>query len=608
MALEPPRGLAAGTLSTPAAYFRPVMHVTANERGTTMSRTPDRASRRLRRLSSGLLALGIFLAAAGSLAEEAQAPPEAPAASQAPTAVPAPPPAEAAIVPGGLPPGHVMAGNRRVATLRGVLFQNPPQERARVASERIEAAIERGRDLAVTVRAEGEGRLFMIGGRGMFGLTPADLDEGAGETMDMAVVVVKERLEKAIAEAREQRSLPDLLKAIGLSVAATLVVALLLLLLERLRRWSAHKAAEKAHERLGAMRIPGKALLERDRLYFVTTRVLLLVTRVVDLILLYVWVTFVLKRFAWSRPWGEQLGAWFLETAGMLGMAALKALPDLAVVGLIYLATRWLLRLVGMFFTAVEEGRLEVTQALRETTQPTRRIVTIVFWIFALIMAYPYLPGSGSEAFKGVGVMVGLMVSIGSSAVIGQLASGYMIMYSRTLRVGDYVKAGDIEGTVWQLGLFATRIRTLKKETVTIPNAVLAGQITKNYSQPTDPNGIVLGTGITIGYDTPWRQVEGLLLMAAERTPGLKKEPAPWVLQRALTDFYVDYEVCAYLEDPLERVRTLTALHANILDVFNEYGVQITSPNYENDPKDLKIVPREQWFAAPAKRPDGARA
>jgi small-conductance mechanosensitive channel len=356
------------------------------------------------------------------------------------------------------------------------------------------------------------------------------------------------------------------------------------------------------------MKIPGKGLLERDRLYWVTTRVLLLLTRVVDLILLYVWITFVLKRFAWSRPWGEQLGAWFLQTAGMLGTAAVKALPDLAVVGLIYIATRWLLRFVGMLFTAIEEGRIEVTETLKETTQPTRRIVTIVFWIFALIMAYPYLPGSGSEAFKGVGVMVGLMVSIGSSAVIGQLASGYMIMYSRTLKVGDYVKTGDIEGTVWQLGLFATRIRTLKKEIVTIPNAVLAGQVTKNYSQAADPNGIVLGTSITIGYDTPWRQVEGLLLLAAERTPGLKKEPAPWVLQRELTDYYVDYEVCAYLEDPLERVRTLTALHANILDVFNEYGVQITSPNYEADPEAPKVVPREQWFAAPARRrPDGER-
>jgi len=555
-----------------------------------------RAARGRARLMFGLAALLFLLVPASSRADEVTAPSQPPAPAQAATAPPV----------ARLPPGHIMVGNRRVATLRGVLFQNPPQERARVANERIEAAIAEGRDLAVTVRAEGDGRLFMIGGRGMFGLTPADLDEGGGETMERAVLVTTGRLEQAIRETREQRSLPDLLRALGLSFAATLAVALLLFGLERLRRWGARKAAEKAHERLGTMRIPGKGLLEKDRLYWVTTRVLLLVTRVVDLVVLYVWVTFVLKRFAWSRPWGEQLGVWFIETAGMLGMSALGALPDLAVVGLIYLATRWLLRFVGMLFTAIEEGRIEVTETLKETTQPTRRIVTIVFWIFALIMAYPYLPGSGSEAFKGVGVMVGLMVSIGSSAVIGQLASGYMIMYSRTLRVGDYVKAGDIEGTVWQLGLFATRIRTLKKETVTIPNAVLAGQITKNYSQATDPNGIVLGTHLTIGYDTPWRQVEGLLLMAAERTTGLKKEPAPWVLQRALTDFYVDYEVCGYLDDPLERVRTLTALHANILDVFNEYGVQITSPNYEADPEALKVVPREQWFAAPARRrPEG---
>ena len=540
----------------------------------------------------GLVALLAVLYPTGARAGEAATPVPPPFQAQAATTSPA----------GKVPPADVMVGNRKIATLRGLLFQNPPQERARVADERIEAAIERGGDLTVTVRPEGDGRLFMIGGRGMFGLTPADLDENAGETMDRAVRVTTARLEQAIRETREQRSLPDLLKGLALSVAATLVVVLLLLVVERVRRWGATRSAEKAHERLGAMRIPGKALLEKDRLYFVTTRVLLLVTRVFDLIVIYVWITFLLKRFAWTRPWGEQLGTWFLSTAEMLGMAAIRALPDLAVVGLIYLATRWLLRLVGFLFTAIEEGRIEVAETIRETTQPTRRIVTVVVWIFALIMAYPYLPGSGTEAFKGVGVMVGLMVSIGSSAVIGQLASGYMIMYSRTLRVGDYVKAGDIEGTVWQLGLFATRIRTLKKETVTIPNAVLAGQITKNYSQATDQNGIVLGTSITIGYDTPWRQVEGLLLLAAERTPGLKKEPAPWVLQRALTDFYVDYEVCGFLVDPLDRVPTLTALHANILDTFNEFGVQITSPNYEADPEMPKTVPREQWYAAPARR------
>jgi small-conductance mechanosensitive channel len=495
-----------------------------------------------------------------------------------------------------------MVGNRKIATLRGLLFRNPPQERARVANQRIEAAIEAGGDLKVSVGTESEGRLILVGNRGMFGITPRDLDEASGETLDLAASAAVARLEIALAEAKEQRSLPALLKAIASSLAATIALVLVVLGLERLRRLAARKSAEAAHDRLGSMRIPGKTLLEKDRIYWVTTRVLLLLTRLLDVVALYLWLTFVLERFAWTRPWGEQLGAWFLRTATKLGLAAIGALPDLAVVGLIFLATRWLVKLVDFLFTAIEEGRIEVAQTLRETTQPTRRIVTVVIWIFALIMAYPYLPGSGSEAFKGVGVMVGLMVSLGSSALIGQLASGFMIMYSRTLRVGDFEQAGEVEGTVVQLGLFATRIQTLKKEIVTIPNAVLSGQITKNYSQSQRQEGVVVGTSITIGYDTPWRQVEGLLLLAAERTPGLKKEPEPWVNQRALGDFYVDYEVCAYLEDATRRVPTLTALHASILDAFNEYGVQITSPNYEADPDAPKVVPRDQWFAAPARR------
>ncbi len=544
------------------------------------------------RHASGLLAL-LFV----PLAALAQ-PGSAPAAAPAPPA-----PAAPAAVPTAA--ADVVVANRSIATLRGLLFQNPPAERARVARDRIEGALERGRDFAVAVREDAAGRLLTIGGRGMFVLVPADVDEAAGETLDQAAAAAAERLELAVREARERRSLPDLLKAVGLSLTATALLVLGLVGLERLRRRAAHRAAEAAHTRLGAMRIPGGSLLEKDRLYWVTTRLILLLTRLVGLVALYVWLAFVLERFAWTRAWGEHLGGWLLETSKALGLAALGAVPDLAVVGLIALATRWLLKALGFIFSAIEDGRIEVSPTLRETTQPTRRIVTVVVWIFALIMAYPYLPGSGSEAFKGVGVMVGLMVSLGSSALIGQLASGFMLMYSRTLRVGDFVRAGDLEGTVVQLGLFATRVRTNKREIVTIPNTVLAGQVTKNYTQAQEREPVVVGTGISIGYDTPWRQVEGLLLLAAERTPGIRTDPAPWVNQRSLGDFYVDYELCAALEDATQRVRTLTALHSNILDAFNEFGVQITSPNYEADPEAPKVVPREQWFAAPARRTPG---
>ena len=108
---------------------------------------------------------------------------------------------------------------------------------------------------------------------------------------------------------------------------------------------------------------------------------------------------------------------------------------------------------------------------------------------------------------------------------------------------------------------------------------------------------------MTIGYDVPWRQVHALLVMAAERTPGVRRPPAPVVLQTALGDFAVQYTVLVCLEQPNRRLVTLNALYANIQDAFNAYGVQIMSPAYEADPEGRKTVPQSRWYAAPAQEP-----
>jgi small-conductance mechanosensitive channel len=215
-------------------------------------------------------------------------------------------------------------------------------------------------------------------------------------------------------------------------------------------------------------------------------------------------------------------------------------------------------------------------------------------------MAYPYLPGSQTEAFKGVSVFLGLIISLGSSGIVSQLMSGLMITFSRALRLGDFVRIGDVEGTVTHLGVLSTKIRTLRNEEATIPNAVVVSQTTTDYSRFGDSEGAFTPTSVTIGYDTPWRQVHALLLLAAERTPGLRRDPKPLVLQAGLEDFYVKYTLFVCLELQQSRPYTLAALHANIQDTFNEYGVQIMSPNYVLDPTAPKVVPRKDWFAAPA--------
>jgi small-conductance mechanosensitive channel len=187
---------------------------------------------------------------------------------------------------------------------------------------------------------------------------------------------------------------------------------------------------------------------------------------------------------------------------------------------------------------------------------------------------------------------------------VNQAMSGLVLMYSRALKPGDYVYAGDTEGVVVDLGLLSTKIRTNKRELITIPNAVLVGTATKNYSRlAAEGTGVILYTSVTIGYDTPWRQVHALLVMAADRTPGLRREPRPFVRQTALSDFYVEYQLNAHIERPEERLNVLAALHENIQDCFNEYGVQITSPHYESDPLKPKVVARDTWAPPPADGP-----
>jgi small-conductance mechanosensitive channel len=168
--------------------------------------------------------------------------------------------------------------------------------------------------------------------------------------------------------------------------------------------------------------------------------------------------------------------------------------------------------------------------------------------------------------------------------------------------VGDFVKIGEVEGTVTHLGSLSTKVRTPRNEEITIPNAIVVANATTNFTRNAE-GGVFTPTTVTIGYDTPWRQVQALLLLAAERTDEVRRDPRPVVFQTALTDFSVQYTLLVSLVNPARRLPSLAVLHANIQDAFNEYGVQIMSPNYEADPENRKLVPPQDWYAAPAAPP-----
>ena len=373
----------------------------------------------------------------------------------------------------------------------------------------------------------------------------------------------------------------------------------------RLYRFAVGRLMERAEARVARSKVGGATeLLRATRLFDLARGLVRLAIAAAVAFLLYSWLTFVLQRFPLTRPWGEALRGYLIDTVSMLALGALHALPGLFTALLIFLAIRFVVRILGLVFDAIQQNQIQLGTLSGAKAATTRRLVTTLLWLFAIVVAYPYLPGSNTEAFKGVSVFLGLVISLGSSGIVNQLMSGFMLTYSGALEPGEYVQIGDVEGTVTSLGVLSTKIRNRRNEEITIPNAVVISGKTVNFSRHAAA-GVYVPTAVTIGYDTPWRQVEALLLLAAERTEGLRADRPPSVLQTSLSDFYVEYTLLVCVADPSLRLPALAALRAHIQDTFNEHGVQIMSPHYEADPEGVKVVPPSQWYAAPASAPRG---
>ena len=248
----------------------------------------------------------------------------------------------------------------------------------------------------------------------------------------------------------------------------------------------------------------------------------------------------------------------------------------------------------------MDRGSVTLASFDPEWAQPTYKIIRVGMIAFGLIVAYPYIPGSHSDAFKGVSIFLGVVLSLGSTSAISNIIAGYMMTYRRAFKVGDRVRIGNVVGDVIERRLQVTHLCSFKNEELIVPNSQILTCEVINYSSIARKRGLILHTEVGVGYEAPWRQVEAMLIMAAGQTPGLLADPRPFVRLLKLEDFAVKYELNVYCANPQEMGQLYTELHRRILDVFNEYGVQIMTPAYENDPDAPKVVNRRDWFAAPA--------
>ncbi|MDF3052114.1 MAG: MscS Mechanosensitive ion channel [Geminicoccaceae bacterium] len=499
-----------------------------------------------------------------------------------------------------LPTAPVVVDGVTLFRVRGISAY-PAEQRAAAIADRI-AALASDRTIPAESLVVRDGPMasdLVAAGRRIFSVVDADA-RLEGVSRQVLAEVYRGRTAEAIEAFRRNREGAVLWRNAARALVATLALALGLWLGARALRLLRTGLERRYRTRLRDVQFHSVEIVRAERLWQGLHGALGTVAALLALLAGYLYLDYVLLLFPWTRALGNSLAAILLGPLATLGSGALRFFPDFVFLVILAVVTRWVLRVIRLFFQRVGDGTIPLSGFEAEWAKPTERIVRVLVIAFAVVIAYPHIPGSGSEAFKGVTLMLGLLFSIGSPSVISNMVAGQSLAYRRAFKVGDRVKVGEHIGEVAQMRLLTTYLRSPKNELVVIPNALILNGEVVNYSTLAKDMGLILHTIVRIGYETPWRQVEAMLLEAAGRTPGLLPEPRPFVLQKELGTFAIDYEINAYCVDPRVMLQLYTALHRNILDVFNEYAVQIMTPGYEGDPERPKVVPREQWFAAPA--------
>ena len=284
--------------------------------------------------------------------------------------------------------------------------------------------------------------------------------------------------------------------------------------------------------------------------------------------------------FPQTKDLAYKLFSYIWEPIKSIFLGIVEYIPNLFTIFVIWLAVKYLVRLVRYLASEIQSERLKIGGFYADWAMPTFHIVRFLLYAFMIAMIYPYLPGSKSGVFQGISVFVGLIVSLGSSTVIGNIIAGLVITYMRPFKLGDRIKLNDTTGNVIEKTPLVTRIRTPKNEVVTIPNSFIMSSHTVNFSQSAPDYGLIIHSEVSIGYDIPWRKTHQLLIEAALNTPGVVDDPRPFVLETSLQDYYPVYQVNAYIKDANQLAQVYSDLHQNIQDRFNEEGIEIMSPHY----------------------------
>ncbi|WP_114777668.1 mechanosensitive ion channel family protein [Botryobacter ruber] len=405
--------------------------------------------------------------------------------------------------------------------------------------------------------------------------------ELAEKSQEELANIYSARIKESVLESAQQHSLESILLEIGLAIIALLVFYLLFRYINKLFRYIFVKIKRQQNKRLKGVKVKDYELLTPKRVVYMVLVLAKFIRVLVLFLLVYFLLPVLFSIFPWTEGYADTLLHYILTPLRKIGLGIIGYIPNLLAILVIVVVTHYAVKLLRFLAGEIETGKLEVPGFYNDWARPTYNIVRFLLYAFMFVVIWPYLPGSDSDIFKGVSVFLGILFSLGSSSAIANMVAGLVITYMRSFKLGDRIKIGDISGDVVEKTLLVTRVRTIKNEDITIPNAMILNSHTTNYTTCCEQQrGVVLHTTVTIGYDVPWPKVQQALIDAALATDLVLQEPSPFVLQTSLDDFYVSYQLNAYTYSAQKMAVIYSGIHQNIQDKFNEAGIEILSPHY----------------------------
>ena len=457
-------------------------------------------------------------------------------------------------------------------------------------------------DTITTVDLKSPMSLIVVGDKMLMAVVDQDVIS-KGTSRQQLAAEYSQIIRKAIEKYRKDRSLKQLIYGVIYSCLATIVLIAILILFGKIKRKIDQRIEEHFQSRNKGLQIKSVEIVRAEKINELLKTGVKGIRFILALVFIYIYLQLELGFFPATRSIANQILGYVLSPLIIIGKGFSTNIPNFLFIIILVFLVRYILKAIKVFFLGIEKERVKIQGFYPEWAKSTYRLLTILIIAFSVIIAFPYVPGSSSLAFKGVSVFAGVLFSLGAQSTVSNIIAGFALTYRRAFLVGDRVKIADFTGDVMETRLQVTSLRTIKNEEIIVPNSMILNSHVINYSAKARERGLILHTAVTIGYDTPWRQVHAMLLMAARKTPGLLAEPEPFVMQKSLDDFYVTYELNVYTDKPEEMAVFYSELHQNILDVFNEYGVQIMSPNYVTDRDEPAIVTKEHWHTPPAEPP-----